>query len=307
MFLQFELWKQCSFGCKFCYNQGFTKTFNKLQNLQRVIDIMNSEEADQYDEFGIIGGEFFNGEISNKQVHKKFYELIDIMIDKLQKYKAKRCLVATSLMFEDSTEWLVFCKYLNDHSVTNRFLICTSFDIEYRFDEKKIDNWLVNMHLTKALYPDINLHVEMILTQFLIDSIMNDDFNIKQFEEGLQCRVDYAMPLCPYSYKYKNKQEMQKALPGFFPTRDSFLKFLQYMYENQYFNRQNIHELISADLHSDTCYMGFKDDDFYKMADRHKLEAKSNPQLTPDMYGYIDSNMHPRDDIELFLQMLGEE
>ena len=97
MFLQFELWKQCSFGCRFCYNQGFTKVSNKLQNLQRVIDIMKSEEADQYDEFGIIGGEFFNGEISNKQVHKKFYELVDIMIDKLHKCKAKRCLVATSL------------------------------------------------------------------------------------------------------------------------------------------------------------------------------------------------------------------
>ena len=87
------------------------------------LKILNSKKADEYDEFGIIGGEFFNGEIDTKEVHDKFYEIIDNFINKIKQNKAKRCLITAALMYDNPKHWFEFCDYIHMNNVDNKFLI----------------------------------------------------------------------------------------------------------------------------------------------------------------------------------------
>ena len=307
MFLQFELWKQCSLGCKFCYNNGIPRRRDKIASMQKVLDILNSPEVDKYTDFGIIGGEFFNGEIDTPEVKEYFYKIIENFIDKVNKGIAKRCLVTTSLMFDDNTELLEFCNYLKEANVEDKFMICTSYDLAGRFNDKKLKNWQDNMILLHLLYPNIRLHVETIVTQTFLEAVLSGQFDIKQFNKTYHCFTNYMLPMTGYSNLYKNMKDFEdRLLPNFFPRRETFLEFLQYTHENQILTRDDLENFVNIINHSDTCYTSFDDKDFYLMEDRHNLEYKRNAYCDNDNYGYFDSDIHPRDDIENFLEMTGE-
>ena len=66
-FIQFELWKDCSLGCKFCFNKK-QKDVNKIESLQFVLNKLDDSEMLDYNEIGFIGGEFFNNELKDNDV-----------------------------------------------------------------------------------------------------------------------------------------------------------------------------------------------------------------------------------------------
>lgn len=305
MFLQFELWKQCSLGCKFCYNNGILRQRNKIKSIKKVLSILNSNEANNYDNFGIIGGEFFNGEINTSEVKKYFYKLIDNFIEKIKTKIAKRCLVTTSLMFDNNSELLEFCDYIKDYQ--DKFMICTSWDIIGRFDDKKLYNWQNNMLLLHKLYPNLKLHVEMITTEAFLKAVLMKELDLINFNKSYNCFTNYMLPMIGYGNLCKNIQEFeQNILSDFFPRRETFLKFLQYTYENNILTKNDLENFININNHSDTCYTSFDDIDFTVIKNRHKKEYKSNMFFKNDGYGYYDSDIHPREDIENFLEMIGD-
>ena len=60
MFLQFELWKQCSMNCKFCYNNGIKFKRDKMKSMQQALDVTNSEEINKYDQNTICDEQLVN-------------------------------------------------------------------------------------------------------------------------------------------------------------------------------------------------------------------------------------------------------
>ena len=306
MFLQFELWKQCSFGCKFCFNRDVPKIRNKIDTMNMALKILNSKKADEYDEFGIIGGEFFNGEINIKEIHDKFYEIIDNFINKIKQNKAKRCLVTAALMYNNPKDWFEFCNYIHSYNVDDKFLICTSYDFVGRFNDHKLKNWSNLMKETHEKYPNLMLHVEMITTEKFLQSVLNQSFNPKNFEKEYNCHINYMIPVTSYAKHSITKYDFNKMLPGFFPKRETFLNFLQYVYINKIFDYDELYNFINIKNHSDTCYCGDAQDKQIVLRNRHKTENKTSTILTNDDYGYLDSDIHPRIDVENFLEMIGD-
>ena len=92
-FIQFELWKDCSIGCKFCCNKGQPK-INKMESIQYVMDILNSDEVNDYNEVGFIGGEFFNGEIES--VKDDFYKIFE----KVASLNFDKIYITAALMYD---------------------------------------------------------------------------------------------------------------------------------------------------------------------------------------------------------------
>ena len=305
MFLQFELWKQCSFGCKFCYNNGIPRRRNKIECMKKVLGILNTEEANKYSDFGIIGGEFFNGEINTIEVKNYFYKIIDCFINKIKSGIAKRCLITTALMFNDNSDLLEFCEYIKDFQ--NQFMICTSWDIIGRFNDKTLKNWQNNMLLLHKNYPNLKLHVEMIVTQAMLEAVLSGHLNLKKFNEHYNCFTNYMLPMTGYGHLCNNIKEFEnKILSNFFPRRETFLKFLQYTYETKMLTKNDLENFINIVNHSDTCYSSFDDETFYIMNDRHNSENKKNSYCDENNYGYFDSNIHPRNDVENFLEIIGD-
>ena len=304
MFLQFELWKECPNNCSFCYNKGIPFKRNKVQSMQFVKTKLLSQETDKYDRIGLIMGEAFSGQLRTKEEHDLFYELITILINKLKENKINKVYITASLIYKNIDNWFEFCNYLKDNNVLKDFLICTSYDIIGRFDGMKLALWKNTIRKTQQLFPKLKFHVEMILTEMFLQAVLNREFNIKQFEYEHDCRIDYIVPFIGYGKLYKTKQELQDHIPNFFPKRETLYKFLQYVYENNIFTLQDLYDFININLHSDKTYFSLDDITFIEKENRHVNENKK--YYTDNIQGgYIDSDIHPREDVETFIKLIG--
>lgn len=74
------------------------------------------------------------------------------------------------------------------------------------------------------LYPELSIHTEIIVTQHFINAVLEDKFNITEFKNKFNTHVDYIEPAS--GLYYNDKQDCEKDIPGFFPTKESFIKFL---------------------------------------------------------------------------------
>ena len=93
-FIQYELWKCCSIGCKFCCNKG-QKDINKIDSLNFVLSKLEDPEILNYDEIGFIGGEFFNNELKDNLVCDLFYKVFE----KVASLHFNKIYITTSLIF----------------------------------------------------------------------------------------------------------------------------------------------------------------------------------------------------------------
>lgn len=304
MFLQFELWKECPNNCSFCYNKGIPFKRDKIKSMLFAKNKLLSEEADNYDHIGFIMGEAFSGQIRTKEEHDLFYELIDILIDKLKNNKIKKAYITASLIYKDLTDWFEFCTHLKEKDALKDFLICTSYDTIGRFDGSKLALWKNTIRKTKELFNDIEFHIETIITEDFLKSVLDNSFNIREFEKEYDCRIDYIVPFVGYGKLYKTKQELQERLPNFFPKRETFYAFLQYVYENNIFTIQDLKDFININLHSDRAYQSYNDIDIELVDNRHTNEDK-HCIIGNELSGYIDSDIHPRQDVETFINLVG--
>ena len=77
--IQFELWPDCNTGCKFCYLNGTKRTTTKAEKQNNINDaintLSNSEIMQDYNAVGLIGGEFFQGQLNG--LHTEWSALIN--------------------------------------------------------------------------------------------------------------------------------------------------------------------------------------------------------------------------------------
>lgn len=282
-FLQFELWKDCHIGCSFCFNKH-QNDINKEESLNFVLNVLNNTDVSQYNEIGFIGGEFFNGEIKEKNVKHLFYEVfktISIMnFDKIY--------ITTSLIYDINNDLIPFLNYLRDLNILDKVLLCTSYDIKYRFNtDAREELWKTNMKFLHKMYPNLRLHIETILSQFFIDAVLNGQFNITEFSKTYNARIDYIEPTS--GLYYKNKQEFAKVIPDFFPTKSSFIEFLKV--EGIEKKEIDLKTFLSMEIRADKLY--YIDNGHHHLApNRRRDGCRINPENKEVLYefGFIDSD-----------------
>lgn len=226
-FLQFELWKDCNNKCKFCFNNN-SKTTAKSKEEKIGFILRELDNPDYYNikNIGFIGGEFFDGQLETKELEDKFILLLNKV---LENPKINQVLLTTSLLFLST---LHFDYVLSRLSNRKKILLCTSWDTKYRFhtflSQKMWENNLAYLH---ERYPEIKVHVEICPTQWHIEEVLLDLFNIKNFENFHKVWVDYTD--LNSGFNYKDKYEFQKHVPGFFPKRETFIRFLYKVYSER--------------------------------------------------------------------------
>jgi hypothetical protein len=248
-FLQYELWKDCHIGCKFCCNRG-QKDLNKIESLNFILNKMDDEEVHNYNEMGFIGGEFFNGEIDDNEVKKLFYKIFEKCKDLIDKGMIEKIYITTALIYDMDKSLIPFLEYIKELGILDRLLVCTSYDIAYRFHTEERENlWKNNMLKLHNLYPEMQLHTEIIMTQFFIDAVLNDKFSITDFQNTYHTRCDYIEPAS--GLYFKDKKECAEELPGFFPTKDSYIQFLKKMIQTKEIEFETF---LSMELRSSKLY-----------------------------------------------------
>jgi hypothetical protein len=219
-FIQFQVWQDCKNGCRFCSEKQYPS--NKLDDIKFVLNKLNSEEMLEFDEVGIIGGEFFDDQLEDAEVQEKFYE----MCYKMCTMHFKKIYIATSLIYDMSIYFAPFLDKLREWGVADKVLICTSWDSFLRFSTfDKYVQWKVNMGLLRRYYSDFKTHIEVILTGHFIDSVLSGAINITELSTQYNSRIDFIEPTSGLSYK--DKHALQKVCPNFFPTKEQFMKFIK--------------------------------------------------------------------------------
>lgn len=248
-FLQYEMWKDCHLGCKFCCNKG-APDLNKIQSLTFILEKLDDKEVADFNEIGFIGGEFFNGEIEDITVRSLFYKVFDKCAEMINNGTKDKLYITTALEYDMDLYLIPFLNHLKEKGILDKTLICTSYDIAYRFHtQEREDLWKHNMLKLHELYPELGLHTEIIMTQFFIDAVLNDEFSITAFQEKYHTRCDYIEPAS--GLYWKDKQDCAKDLPGFFPTKASYTKFLYKVAEN---DEIDFNTFLSMELRSSKLY-----------------------------------------------------
>lgn len=300
-FIQYELWKDCRNGCKFCFNKG-QPDLNKINSLNFVLKKLDEDEVNDYNEVGFIGGEFFDTQLENKEVRELFYSLFE-KISRMNKFD--KIYITTSLLFDPSNYLIPFLDFLKSLNILDKVLLCTSFDLKYRFHtEQRKQLWEKNMLLMNQLFPQMKLHVEIILTQFFIDAVLNDTFNIEEFQEKFNARIDYIEPAS--GFYYIDKKEMNNVLPDFFPTKSSFMKFLDKVAIQS--NQIDLRTFLSMDVRSNTVYC-YLDGKLLYLSDRRKThkgfaDVQTDSKIKYEI-GFIDSDIKMRKIVENLMKIKG--
>jgi hypothetical protein len=259
------------------------------------MDILNSDEIENYNEVGFIGGEFFNGEINGikEEFYKVFEKVSSLNFDKIY---------ITATLIYDINIWLIpFLNYLKELNILDKVMICSSFDTMYRFksqEEKEL--WKDNMKLLKQLFPVITLHTEIILTEAFMESVLNDEFNIDNFRNYFDCGLDFIEPSS--GLFYKDKVDASKVMPKFFPKKSTFLKFLKKVsLEN---NWVNLDTLLSMELRSNKLYF-IANGQRLVADDRRNGDGKCQIPNFINKYetGFIDSELSMRDVVLYFKEI----
>ena len=301
MFIQFQLWRDCAHKCKFCYNSDNYNLLDEDVLLDYTIERLQCNDiGSMYRRVGLIGGEFFHHQMYKFNRRDKFYKIVDLC---LSNDKIDQVCITTSLMYKDLTELIGFIDYVNERNQISKILLCTSYDQQYRFvNEKQKQLWFANIAKLHSLYKDLNIHVEVVLTQAFINAVLEESFNVKNFEQSYNVIIDFIEG--QYYKANVSKIDIERELPMFVPKRASFLAFLQKIEsERQY----DMSKMLNKRLHSSLIYIEHNGR-VIAIDDRWQENTQSD-QYYSSLHrpgfkiGYIDSDKRLEDDVALFLSM----
>lgn len=250
-FLQFYLWWDCNNNCQFCFakllKQHKTTVQEKICSIDFAINKLNTMDLTKVDTIGLIGGEFFEDQISDSAVNQKFIELIEKCIELIKNDTIKNLYLMTHLIYKNTQYLDDIIKKFEEHNVLKNLLICTSFDPWGRFHtEERKKLWYNNVNRLRA--NNINVHVEMILCQQLIDAVLNKTLDLSYFTDN-DIFFDFLNPQGFFKSDGTHSDTKQETITSFngkwLPTRSSFLEFLTFLNE---FKPNQLDRLFKLDI-----------------------------------------------------------
>ena len=277
--LQFELWQECNTKCAYCYLRDFNKVtpdHMKLRGIKYVVDtISDVKKIKDYDVISFIGGEFFQGQMKNKEVHNAFFDMFRKVGElQVQGYFPEIWLLCT-LAIGDQHELYELLdmmekiyKKAKKPELMDRFWIVTSYDTIGRFHSKKMeDTWKSHMKKLKKRYPRLKRNTCMILLGDLVRKYISDEFDFEEFRKEFDTQI-FLKQVNPVIRNElsdikgrdlrKNwmrvKGEAEKILPGLLPKRNEFIEFLSKLRDE------------SPDLFERSLNIEYRADDLYRNA-----------------------------------------
>lgn len=293
-FIQFEVWQECNQNCKFCYNYNTIHSRNdslKLKNIKFINDFLLTPEINEFNTIGLIGGEFFGGEIKNTEIKQAFTQLITNICNL---NNINQILLTSNLMYKDNSFLLEICNLIKSYN--KELLICTSYDTIYRFNDNTLHHWISNMKVLSD--QAIKTHTQIILTQDFIEEVLSNKFSPTEFEKLYNTSIDYSRPNC--GFVYKDKFEMNKILPNFFLKRSDFIKFLIKGCTEGFID---INRFLNVNLLNSHVLYQFIDGKFHRIdnRDKHNTILPSDDVSKSD---YIDSDVRIYDDLLYFKSVI---
>ena len=322
---QWELWPMCNNLCKFCYLGHENRETHKERQMKSLNDCYKeicNLDFNVYNNISLIGGEFFQGQMDDPEVHDMFFKIIKKCITYYLEGKIGSIWITCTLTIGDQKHLYEMLDMFDAADVrplpeygASGLWLCTSWDAEGRFHTPAHEkNWDFHMKNIHKKYPWVKFNTTIILMQALIDLYNNDKWSPKKFMEEYHTFLFYKQcglgetNIMSYINQTNGdlvlanrlaKQDAQKRYGfDFFPTRASFIKFLR-KYAIQ--DLDTYDRLFNIQYRADELHRNFNDDDEPRANHRFKdvaCESDSKQDSLLNTCGhilnyapYIDSDM----------------
>lgn len=242
---QYELWQTCNNNCVFCFNKAQANTLDQVQQEQSLRSVLASIDDVVKEHKGnlaieLIGGEFFQGQMSTDIVRDLFFTLIR----KLKQYgdtgDINQVCIFCTLTLGDQRDLFETIKVLTENKNKGFSVwISTSYDTRGRFTtESKLQSWQDNM-LKLAAIDDIHRNTTIIFTQDFVSKVLTGELNLQEFQEKYKTTLFFKHPLPllingyytreikdPTELYFHAKREAIKTWDWFMPYRSDALKVM---------------------------------------------------------------------------------
>lgn len=286
--LQISPWSNCKNHCVFCSQRGdrhFTLEERK-QHLEDIYSRFQDESIFQdydFEGFGIIGGEFFAGQIDG--IEDTWYKLVKLFADLIKSKKLKQVWINSNLL-EINIDQIIKTFDLFDWDSLDedqKILLPTSYDTKGRFhsEEDKIQ-WYKYVEELAQRFPKLEIYGTAISTQAFIEELLNDKFVYPKGMKALNLLVprltdaDYFSPETHTKhYREILLSKLNEYPEWFFPK--SRKQFIQFLYKvREVLGVGVLKNFYEVERHSSDVYTYFPDKNSY-FIDRHsKCNCKEN-------------------------------
>lgn len=245
--LQFELWTQCNNNCKFCYLphdlRHNVSTELKLKGVRDALATISDENIftegeHPYTGIGLIGGEFFQGQLNTPELEQEFSQLFRKIID-LRNRNVIDELWCTATLTKGTPTLLH--QFLSEFKDLSGIWILTSYDLDGRFHTPRMfETWDRNVKQLKELFPQVGITITIILSGFVLREYEKNPMFFRDLKSKYQANLFFKYPSPPIQWRDRGstpenrrcKQETEKIYAGFIPTRAEFLRFFR-QFKNQ--------------------------------------------------------------------------
>ena len=266
--VQYGIWPNCCNACQFCLRTeripiSLNKQIKRIRNIRANLNYVDWQDKFK-DGISLLGGEVYF--ITDKNLQDEFILLIDDIIDKVMlpnEYTVYS--TVTNGLYDPTFLYRVVDRFLEKGIDKSRIDINFSYDLKYRFKtqsdaQRVIDN--INAFHVKY---DYVVNVQMILTQYLIDMILNGIFKIEEFENSV-------VPGNVLAFLYPHPIATGIKLDDFNFKRESLLEVCKFLRENY---SRNFEAFVSSVINSSR----FK---YTGLLETNSNNIKQKPRLSSD-------------------------
>lgn len=286
--MMFELWTECNNFCKFCYlgtENRCTQKEIKIKNLKEASEIIGNtfnKEIEQYKAIGLIGGEFFQGQLNDPDVKKLFFDLCKQIFELIEQDKVRDFWCYCTLTIGDQKDLYelvdLFDSMIKDKE-KHKFWILVSYDTWGRFElPGKKENWEKHM-LKLQEYSFTRFNVTSILSEDFCEKVLSGEHDLIKFRDKYKCTYFFKQPTKTNDYE-SNKQFAEK-YPMWFVKRKTYVEFLKKLKRddiNLFNNILNIEQRADDILHSEGGY---------KVQHRDKVTWEESEMETNEKCGHV--------------------
>lgn len=282
--LQYELWHECNNFCTYCTLGRANKSTPeelKLQSIKTTLEEIKTLKKGDVHTLGLIGGEFFQGQLSTPNVKQEFFNLIKLINTKLNDGDIE-CFWLNATMTKGDQKDLYDTLDLIDKK--EKVWILTSYDSKGRFHNMDMFvTWVYHMNNLQELYPQIKRNTTMIVTGDFIKQYLQGDLSIELFSRLYDTSVFLKTPVKPDDMCDMTRQEInEKFKYEFFPREIDFMKFLVKYLERE--GESNYLNLFSNDLKAEELHKNYNNEElrnvvFIRPKDYHETINSENKEI----------------------------
>jgi hypothetical protein len=235
--VQYGIHSKCNGCCKFCLIKDETvlsmdEIYGELERVKENIRFISTQGENwtniYKDGVSLIGGELFF--IEDDRYKQLLLEVIDVVIEEILNVSPDPCVrfsTVTNGCYDP--EWLLYPvvdRIVDSVGSTWNVDVNFSYDLDYRFNSEKRRQRVIKTINDFHKRYDYIANIQMILTQKVIDRILYEGWRPKEFVSDLFPGNRLAF-LYPHGIHRGNNFKGERELPGFFFTRDSFIKAMR--------------------------------------------------------------------------------